>query len=188
MRTGDRVIQYWRMRVSARWVPKNGRILDIGCHQGEFLKYLGNRIAPSVGIDTLLRQNNQSAPHRLLPLVFEEPLPFGENSFDAVVLLATLEHMQDKPALARETWRMLKPKGRVIITVPSPKVDDILSVLVKFRLVDGMSLEEHHGFIPKDVPMIFEEMGFALKLRKKFQFGLNNLFVFEKSGELSKAR
>ena len=53
MRIGDYFIQQWRMRVAARWVPEGSRVLDIGCHQGEFLEFLGGKIAPSAGLDPL---------------------------------------------------------------------------------------------------------------------------------------
>ena len=56
MRVGDYFIQQWRMRVAARWVPQGSRVLDIGCFQGEFLKMLGTKIAPSVGFDPLYQE------------------------------------------------------------------------------------------------------------------------------------
>jgi SAM-dependent methyltransferase len=180
MRIGDYIIQLWRMRVAARWIPEGSRVLDIGCHQGEFLRFLGRRIVPSVGIDPLFRDNPDSTTHLFMRSEFQKGLPFDDGSFDAVVLLATIEHMQQKPDVAREAGRLLRKGGRVIVTVPSLLVDKLLSILLRLRLVDGMSLEEHHGFSPDDLPGIFLPEGFNLKKGQKFQFGLNNLFVFER--------
>lgn len=47
-------------------------------------------------------------------------LSFGNNTFDAVISLSVLEHIPadgDKKALA-EMWRVLRPGGRLILTVP----------------------------------------------------------------------
>lgn len=180
MRFGDSIIQYWRMKVAARWIPGGSQVLDVGCHQGEFLKFLGKKIVPSVGIDPLCEENHSAEPHLLIRKEFHPNLPFDDGSFDAVVLLATIEHMQQKTDIAKESRRLLRKGGRVIITVPSLLVDKILSILLFLRMVDGMSLEEHHGFSPDELPGIFLPEGFTLKARKKFQFGLNNLFVFER--------
>jgi len=180
MRIGDQFIQYWRMQVAARWIPPGSRVLDIGCHQGEFLKMLRGKIAPSVGLDPLYQENGHTNGHQFFPQEFREGLPFEEGSFDAVVLLATIEHMQEKSAIAREARRLLTRGGRVVITVPSPLVDRILSILLLLRIVDGMSLEEHHGFSPDDLPDIFIPEGFRLQRKQKFQLGLNNLYIFER--------
>jgi hypothetical protein len=75
----------------------------------------------------------------------------------------------------------LKPNGRLIITVPSPMVDHVLKVLKFLRLIDGMSLEEHHGFEVHQTTAIFPAKDFRLVKRKRFQLGLNNLFVFERN-------
>ena len=48
------------------------------------------------------------------------------------------------------------------------------------NLADGMSLDEHHGFDPSTTAYIFDHHGFALEYRRKFQIGLNHLFVFRK--------
>ncbi|MBI5944975.1 MAG: methyltransferase domain-containing protein [Chloroflexi bacterium] len=180
MRIGDYLIQAWRMSVASRWIVRNSRVLDIGCHQGEFFEYLAKKISPSVGIDPLLEREGTQGSHELLKLILDGQLPFPDDSFDAVVLLATIEHMQNKSVVAKESFRLLRPGGRVVITVPSLMVDKILDVLVILRLVDGMSLEEHHGFMPDELPKIFMREGFKPLAGRKFQFGLNNLFVFEK--------
>jgi 2-polyprenyl-3-methyl-5-hydroxy-6-metoxy-1,4-benzoquinol methylase len=182
MRIGDYLIQIWRMQVAARWIPRGSRVLDIGCHQGEFFLWLGDKIIPSIGLDPLYKEKNTGAKtHRFLNQTIRENLPFQEKSFDAVVLLATIEHIQDKSVIAREAARLLRKGGRVIITVPSLMVDRILQVLLLFRIVDGMSLEEHHGFQPNELPDIFVPEGFSIRKKQKFQFGLNNLYVFERN-------
>jgi SAM-dependent methyltransferase len=177
MRLGDRVLQTWRSRVARAWIRPGGCVLDIGCHQGEFLDSLGTRIASSVGIDPLAVPR-AGRRHTLLSESFRESLPFPDQSFDAIVMLATLEHIRDKPPLGRECRRILRADGRLIVTVPSPRVDAIVAVLRRVCLVDGMSLEQHHGFDPCGTEQIFDHAGFFLEHRSRFQLGLNYLFVF----------
>src|SRR5438309_1525317 len=179
MRCIDRVLQKWRARMARPWIAGGAHVLDIGCHQGEFLKSLGERIGPSVGLDPLALP--ETAPrYRLLPELFKPPTAFTDGSFDAVVMLATLEHIRDKEPLARECWRLLRPGGRVIITVPSGFVDVIVHLLCKIRLADGMSLDEHHGYDPRTTPDVFGRHGFTLERWRRFQLGLNHLFVLKK--------
>src|SRR6266542_6897464 len=179
MRCFDRVLQRWRAGKARPWIPDGARVLDIGCHQGEFLASLGDRIGPSVGLDPLA-PFQETAHYRLVPGIFRAPMPFADASFDAIVMLATLEHIVDKEPLARDCWRLLRPGGRVIITVPSNFVDVIVHFLCKVRLADGMSLEEHHGYDPRTTPEVFGRFGFRLERWKRFQLGLNHLFVLQK--------
>jgi SAM-dependent methyltransferase len=180
MRIMDRVLQNWRARVARRWIPRGARVLDIGCHQGEFLRGLGNWIGPSLGLDPLAVPE-ETPRFRLLAELFREPLPLEDASFDVVVMLATLEHIHDKDPLARECFRLLRDGGRFIITVPSSSVDRIVDLLVRLRLADGMSLDEHHGFDPRETPNIMARHGFSLEHGSRFQCGLNHLFVFTKN-------
>lgn len=113
---------------------------------------------------------------------FPPAVPFSPASFDVVVMLATLEHVLNKDELVRECFRVLRPGGRVVVTVPSHLVDPIVLVLARLRLADGMSLDEHHGFDPSETRGLFTRHGFRLVLWREFQFGLNHLFVFSKPG------
>jgi SAM-dependent methyltransferase len=179
MRMLDRTLQRWRFRAARPWVPRGGRILDVGCHKGEFLAQLGDNIRTGLGFDP--RASAQT--NGTLSIVaerFSTPSSLPDGSMDAVILLATLEHIRDKAPLIGEFWRVLAPAGRVIVTVPAPFVDRIVALLCRLRLADGMSLEEHHGFPPDATPPIFFEQGFELEHWGQFQLGLNNLFVFRK--------
>ena len=113
-------------------------------------------------------------PRDLRRLGFDGP-------YDAIFALAVFEHLSDDDLRdANETLaRVLKPGGRLILTVPHPFVDRILGVLMALRLIDGQAVEEHHGFQPKDLLALAGDQ-VRLVRRSTFQFGLNNLFVFER--------
>lgn len=168
------------MSQAARWLRPGARVLDIGCHHGEFFEYAGQKIGSGIGIDPLappLRTDRWE----LRAIRFEDRLPFDDASFDAIVSLATFEHLGEHDSIARECWRLITPGGRVIVTVPQPMVDRIVDLLVMLRLADGMSLEEHHGFEPSVLPGIFASAGFEFEHHGRFQLGLNNIFVFRKA-------
>jgi hypothetical protein len=59
-------------------------------------------------------------------------------------------------------------------------VDRVLDVLIRLRVLDGMHEEEHHGFEASLTPGFFTAAGFELEKARRFQLGLNNLFVFRK--------
>jgi ubiquinone/menaquinone biosynthesis C-methylase UbiE len=48
-----------------------------------------------------------------------DPMPFDDNSFDAVTALDVIEHNEDDMAILTDSYRVLKPGGHIIITVPA---------------------------------------------------------------------
>ncbi len=181
MRAGDRLLQRWRIRMARPWIPPGSRVLDIGCFQGELFANLGSDLGLGIGLDPEAPRLTHGRWF-LLPIPFQEPLPFADSSVDSVVLLATMEHLLDKESLVRECRRLLRPGGRVVATVPSIRVDQVLKVLVRLRVVDGMDLESHHGFDPRTARSLFESKGFTLEHARRFQLGLNHLFVWRRAG------
>jgi SAM-dependent methyltransferase len=182
MKQLDRFIQRWRMRQAMRFIPANARVIDIGAHEGELFQALGSRLVEGFGVEPLCGAKMQAAKFVIVPGFFPAVRPTG-NNWSAVTMLAVLEHIPRaaQPALAQACHELLRPGGRVIITVPSKAVDYILAVLRWLRLIDGMSLEEHYGFDPADTEKIFAMPRFRLIHRSKFQLGLNHLFVFERT-------
>jgi len=179
----DHFLQRRRIAQARSFLAPGARVLDIGSADGALFQAVDFLGAGCVGIDPTLRQAVDGGKYKLLPGLFPQDMPAVE-PFDAVTMLAVLEHFPTAAhaPLAEGCRRFLKPGGRVIITVPSPRVDAILAVLQKLRLVHGMSLEEHHGYEVRQTAEIFSPPHFQLACHRTFQFGLNNLFVFQKTG------
>lgn len=179
MTTIDRMLQRWRIRVAQRHLAKEDRVLDIGCADGALFHQCPSLREGSIGLDPDLGKPIKVEGHACLPGRFPSDVPSG-TVFDVVCLLAVVEHIASGEwERFREGLREhLLPGGRVVVTVPSPAVDRILWVLKRLGLVHGMALEEHHGFEPKDIDRLFAPPLFRLVIHRRFQFGLNHVFVF----------
>lgn len=175
----DRLLRQWRFSQARPFVSAGDRVLDVGSSDGALFRYLSDRLRFGVGVDPALRQAVEAPRFRLVPGGFPEAVPEGE-TFDVITMLAVIEHLPPEHLgeAASASARLLRPRGRVVITVPSPVVDSILHWLLKLRLVAGIGVHEHHAFDPEEVPAIFGAAGLRLFRRYRFQFGLNNVFVF----------
>jgi SAM-dependent methyltransferase len=181
MTFSDRVLQRWRIAKAARFIPRGARVLDIGSADGALFDRLGGKIGGGLGIDPTLRGPAKASNVPLVAGFFPKDMPAME-TFDVITMLAVLEHFpaEEYAVVAEGCARFLKVGGRLIITVPSPAADHILKVLVRLRLVHGMSLGEHHGYEVEQTVRVFASPAFRLVWRRSFQLGLNNLFVFER--------
>lgn len=179
----DRLLQRWRIAKVRPFIRPGARVLDIGSADGALFQRLPGLDRASLGIDPTLETNISVNGVDLIAGFFPDDLP-PVAPFDVITLLAVLEHFPaaSYTALNHGCARFLKPGGRLLITVPSARVDSILAVLKCLRLIDGMSLEEHHGYDVDRTPEIFSGEAFRLLQRRTFQLGLNHLFVFERVG------
>jgi 2-polyprenyl-3-methyl-5-hydroxy-6-metoxy-1,4-benzoquinol methylase len=177
----DRFIQRRRIVRAMRHIPPRSRVLDIGCFDGLLLRSI-DTLVEGVGIDPLIETHQLTHNVTLIGGMFPAALS-PHRPFDVITMLAVLEHIphQEQSALAAACMTRLRSGGRLIVTVPSPAVDSILAVLVRLKLVHGMSLEQHYGFEPRHTVPVFEGAGFRLSAQERFQAGLNNLFVFTKN-------
>jgi 2-polyprenyl-3-methyl-5-hydroxy-6-metoxy-1,4-benzoquinol methylase len=181
MKRLDRVLQRLRIAQARPFIARGARVLDIGSSDGTLFQELGTTLGGAMGIDPTLRENRRLGDIPLIAGRFPKDMPPAE-AFDVITMLAVLEHFAagDYAALRAGCLQFLKPGGHLIITVPSPKVDYILKALLALRLIDGMSLEEHHGYDIRETTRIFPPPDFELVKHQRFQLGLNNLFVFRR--------
>jgi 2-polyprenyl-3-methyl-5-hydroxy-6-metoxy-1,4-benzoquinol methylase len=177
----DRLIRQWRESKVQPYLRAGMRVLDIGCGDGTLFQRSRGKLVSGIGIDPTLERDVDRSRYQLLAGWFPDRLP-SEASFDVITLLAVLEHIPEpqQPVFAANIAERLTPGGHLVITVPSPRVDAILDGLRALRLIDGMSLEQHYGFSADRTPQVFGGAGLNLVEWRRFQLGLNNLFVFRK--------
>ena len=184
MRFTDRVLQRWRIAKVRPFIPPGAVILDIGSADGSLFHSLGSALGKgSMGVDPTLPKPLTVNGCALVPGFFPEAIPPSAGQFDVITMLAVLEYFPPSAhaGLSEGCRRFLRPGGKLVITVPSPAVDWILAALKFLRLVDGMSLEEHYGYRVEQTTEVFPAPHFKLLRRAKFQLGLNNLFVLERT-------
>jgi SAM-dependent methyltransferase len=95
-------------------------VLDAGCGNGALLAGLAADGYRMVGIDLLspgLSRVRRRLPDAWVARAAVDRLPFGDETFDAAVLLDVLEHVDDRAALAA-VHRVLRPRGVLIASVP----------------------------------------------------------------------
>lgn len=95
---------------------ENKTILDIGCGDGSFTKYLAGRNNKIIAIDT----ENQDIEKILLGVKFKRAdarkLPFKNSSFDFVFCSDVLEHVENYQLIVREAARVTKVGGLFLVS------------------------------------------------------------------------
>jgi SAM-dependent methyltransferase len=165
-----------------------GRILDIGC--GSFPYFLAHTaFKEKFAVDQLPMPAETATTNQIeffaLDLNRAPRLPFENDYFEAVTLLAVVEHLNpDSLAqLFKESRRVLRPGGMVILTTPAAWSDGLLHLMAHLNLVSAEEIHEHA--FAYTLPLLgwhFGQAGFAMtKLRfGYFEFMLNMWATAEK--------
>jgi len=97
------------------------KVLDIGCFTGDFLSILSDAGADVYGLE-LQEEAARIAERRLPGRVFQarvEGTEFPQGPYDAITLLAVIEHVTDPRALVEPCVRLLKPGGVLMVQTPN---------------------------------------------------------------------
>lgn len=105
-----------------KYVLGKQTVIDVACGDGKhYGYYLASRVKKYIGIDICEGVLKTARDQGIAPIVYSGwgSLPFADNTFDAVICIELLEHLYDPEEIVEEFHRILKPEGKVIITVPN---------------------------------------------------------------------
>jgi SAM-dependent methyltransferase len=95
------------------------KVLDIGSGAGNMAHHLAH-YGQVIGVDPNARPLAVAARRGLDVMQSSgDSLPFASDMFDLVALLDTVEHIPDEFSVFQECLRILKPGGKLVVTVPA---------------------------------------------------------------------
>ncbi len=143
------------------------RVLDVWSRTGNASRYLFEA-CPQIeytGLELseeMIRLARQKYPQRSFAEGSLVALPFPSAAFDRVLSLETLEHVPVPVQMLQEIRRVIKPGGRLVMSLPPAYAEWMTA------LVDGMKVnhgEGPHRFLPsREVKQLLDQCGFRLLL------------------------
>jgi|UniRef100_A0A7V3J9L6 ubiquinone/menaquinone biosynthesis C-methylase UbiE len=178
----DFFIQKMRAKLIEKYVPYDSYLLDLGCGLHPMaLIMLESKIKKAIGIDKEVPSRSFSKKIDFLKADLENGLPFSEGEFDCVLMLAVLEHLKFPKEVIEESYRVLKPGGKIIITIPTNFSQPILELLASLGIISKEEVFSHrHYFRINEVKNLLSRVHFKVILVKPYNLFLNALYVAEK--------
>ncbi len=142
----------------ARWTRarqalpfKHGHVLDLGCAFGYATRRLARQGYETVGVDAsaaYIARARRAHAQGMYLLASAEAVPLPDHSFDGVLFLDVLEHVDDERAALTEIARLLQPGGTLILSVPHR---GLLWQLDSLNLYQWLVRRTHHGLPPPEI-------------------------------------
>jgi SAM-dependent methyltransferase len=107
----------------------SAHLLDVGCGSGgptlRVARLTGCQVVGVELYDEAVAEGTRRAQEAglerratFLQADASETLPFEDGSFDAILCIDTINHLSDRPRVARDWARLLRPRGRLLFTDP----------------------------------------------------------------------
>lgn len=100
------------------YLPKyaRGKLADLGCGNVPFYELYKDLVSENICADW----PNSAHKNQYLDVECDlnQPLPFASNEFDTIVISEVLEHISNPELIWAEMTRILKPKGKLLLSVP----------------------------------------------------------------------
>lgn len=175
----EKVIDYendfnWKL---AECVPKNKKILDVGCATGNMGKYLIEQKGATVyGLDISSKAIQQASKvlNKAVCLNIEKKsVPFKE-LFDVILFGDVLEHLFDPMNMLKKIKKNLKKNGLIICSIPNiANIEIRLSLLLgNFDYSDFGILDRSHirFFTLKTIKQMFQQLDYTIEKIDYFPF------------------
>jgi len=139
------------------YVKNNDKVLDMGCGNGRLLELLKDKKIDYTGSDAaekLIEIAKQKHPQNKFIIADGRKLPFAENYFDKIFLIAVLHSIPSREfrlQILKEAKRVLKPGGLLILTVWDIWRKEAITLVLKYlflKLIGKSKLDFKDVLIP----------------------------------------
>ncbi|MFO8013074.1 MAG: class I SAM-dependent methyltransferase [Phycisphaerae bacterium] len=163
-----------KARLFDRWMPEGVEtVLDVGCAYSPMLHLLGRKARQAYGVEydlDKLREAGRRYPAHRYICASGEALPLQAESMDVVTFIEVLEHVDRERRFLEEVHRVLRPGGRIILSVPNKGLAEPLDMdnlvfspalkagkrLGLFRHVSDYHLRYHRHYSVQDLQGLFD--------------------------------
>jgi 2-polyprenyl-3-methyl-5-hydroxy-6-metoxy-1,4-benzoquinol methylase len=144
-----------------------GRVLDVGCGEGQFAVELAREGYAVVGVDVAeepLRRARQRHPGldlRVVPV--DGPWPLEDASFDIVWAGETIEHVADTAGWLSEVRRVLRSGGSLLLSTPAHGRLTVLQLALSHRAFDlhfDPRADHLRFYTPRTLARLLADFGF----------------------------
>jgi SAM-dependent methyltransferase len=134
---------------------RTGKILDIGCGASPYFLE-STEFTEKYGVDRVYETATKAFYNRRITikdfdLSSGHRLPFDDDFFETVSILAVLEHLEMDAIIRviKEARRVLKHGGVFVGTTPVWWADNMLRIMAKLRLVSIEEIAEHKTYFTR---------------------------------------
>ncbi len=136
-----------------------GKLLDVGCGDKPY-KYLLTNVDEHLGLDVYKDKHIDIVVER------DKEWPIKDNEFDSIISTQALEHVDNLDLFLKEIFRILKPNGKVVITLPFIECEHAMPY-------------DYRRFSANGIRYVMEKMGYEIvEIRKQGGFGSSFGFMF----------
>src|SRR5574340_139398 len=156
------IVRHIRFRKVIKQVLPNSVVVDIGCgHTPHLLNRLEHYIKNGYGVDQLI-ESRKGQKITLISKLLVDKIPLRSGLANHVTLVAVLEHLENPDHILKESYRLLKKGGTLILTTPSPLNKPLLEFLAfKVGVISRREIAEHKRYFWKnDLLKALRQAGF----------------------------
>lgn len=164
---------HWRVKTVLPFI--HGHLLDLGCGTNRVVRSYSGR---GIGVDIYQWGD--------VDVILDDPthLPFANEVFDTVTIVGALNHISERKKVLGEVYRVLRPCGRVVITMLPPQVSRVWHFLRQpwdaDQMERGMKPGEVFGLTRKDVHHLLSTAQFDIVCERAFMLGPNRVTIAKK--------
>lgn len=160
----------------------NKIVADTGCgYNFLFLRAIAGKIQKWYAVDLVLNKKNNPVNIETIESDLNNAILLEDNSLDIITSMAILEHLNMPEQYLKEIYRILKPNGKLIMTVPSIYAKPVLEFLAyKLWVISSVEILDHKEYYNKSKSKeILKKAGFSEKniQHSYFQLGMNNFII-----------